>query len=130
MEYNKRDANILSEAWEESNQFMTCPKCGSDMMISQINPINSTDSDHVSFDTVIECSSCSFKLRSESFKVLGGVKDFDLKKISIGSWSDSGSRTSNDFEHVLDYDVLKNLKESGDLVEFLVVNKHVVKIFE
>ena len=130
MEYNKRDANILTEAWEESNQFMTCPKCGSDMMISQINPINSTDSDHVSFDTVIECSSCSFKLRSESFKVLGGVKDFDLKKISIGSWSDSGSRTSNDFEHVLDYDVLKNLKESGDLVEFLVVNKHVVKIFE
>ena len=130
MEYNKRDANILSEAWEESNQFMKCPKCGSDMMISQINPINSTDSDHVSFDTVIECSSCSFKLRSESFKVLGGVKDFDLKKISIGSWSDSGSRTSNDFEHVLDYDVLKNLKESGDLVEFLVVNKHVVKIFE
>ena len=130
MEYNKRDANILSEAWEESNQFMTCPKCGSDMMISQINPINSSDCDHVSFDTVIECSSCSFKLRSESFKVLGGVKDFDLKKISIGSWSDSGSRISNDFEHVLDYDVLKNLKESGDLVEFLVVNKHVVKIFE
>ena len=109
---------------------IVCPKCGSDMMISQINPINSTDSDHVSFDTVIECSSCSFKLRSESFKVLGGVKDFDLKKISIGSWSDSGSRTSNDFEHVLDYDVLKNLKESGDLVEFLIVNKHVVKIFE
>ena len=130
MEYNKRDANILSEAWNESNQYMICPKCGSEMMISQINPINTSDDDHISFDTIIECSSCSFKLRSESFKVLGGVKDFDLKKISIGSWSDSGSRISNDYEHVLDYDVLKNLKESGDLVEFLIVNKHVVRIME
>ena len=130
MEYNKRDANILSDAWKESNEYMSCPKCGKDMIISQIDPINSSDENYISFDTIIECSSCSFKLRSESFKVLGGVKDFDLKKISIGSWSDSGSRTSLDYEHVLDYNMLKQLKESGELVEFLIVNNHVVEIIE
>lgn len=130
MEYSKRDANILSDAWKESNEYMSCPKCGKDMIISQINPINSSDENYISFDTIIECSSCSFKLRSESFKVLGGVKDFDLKKISIGSWSDSGSRASLDYEHVLDYNMLKQLKESGELVEFLIVNNHVVEIIE
>ena len=130
MEYNKRDTNILSEAWNESNQYMICPKCGNEMSISQINPIHGSDEDYISFDTIIECSSCSFKLRSESFKILGGVKDFDLKKISIGSWSDSGSRTSLDYEHVLDYNMLKQLKESGELVEFLIVNNHVVEIIE
>ena len=130
MEYSKRDANILSDAWKESNEYMSCPKCGKDMIISQIDPINSSDENYISFDTIIECSSCSFKLRSESFKVLGGVKDFDLKKISIGSWSDSGSRTSLDYEHVLDYNMLKQLKESGELVEFLIVNNHVVEIIE
>ena len=130
MEYSKRDANILSDAWKESNEYMSCPKCGKDMIISQIDPINSSDENYISFDTMIECSSCSFKLRSESFKVLGGVKDFDLKKISIGSWSDSGSRASLDYEHVLDYNMLKQLKESGELVEFLIVNNHVVEIIE
>ncbi len=130
MEYSKRDANILSDAWKESNEYMSCPKCGKDMIISQIDPINSSDENYISFDTIIECSSCSFKLRSESFKVLGGVKDFDLKKISIGSWSDSGSRASLDYEHVLDYNMLKQLKESGELVEFLIVNNHVVEIIE
>jgi hypothetical protein len=130
MEYNKKDANIISEAWNESNQQMNCPKCGNDMSISQINPISGLDDDYISFDTIIECGFCSFKLRSESFKILGGVKDFDLKKISIGSWSNSGSRTSSNYEHVLDYNILKQLKESGELVEFLIVNNHVVEIIE
>jgi len=128
MEYNKRDAGIVSEAWKESNHYMNCPKCGSDMIISQINPMSSSDDNFISFDTIIECSSCSFKLRSKSFKVLGGVKDFDLKKISIGSWTDSGSRTSLDYEHVLDYDILKKLKDTGELAEFLIVNNHVVEV--
>jgi len=130
MEYNKKDANIISEAWNESNQHMNCPKCGNDMIISQINPISGSDDDYISFDTIIECGFCSFKLRSESFRILGGVKDFDLKKISIGSWSNSGSRTSSNYEHVLDYNMLKQLKESGELVEFLIVNNHVVEIIE
>ena len=43
MEYSKRDANILSDAWKESNEYMSCPKCGKDMIISQIDPINSSD---------------------------------------------------------------------------------------
>jgi hypothetical protein len=130
MDYNREDADILSEAWNENNQYMICPKCGKDMNISQINPIYGSDDDHLSFDTIIECISCSFKLRSKSFKILGGVKDFDFKKISIGSWSNSGNRTSSDYEHVLDYNMLKKLKESGELVEFLIVNNHVVEIIE
>jgi hypothetical protein len=130
MNYNKEDANIISEAWNENNQYMICPKCGKEMNISQINPIYNSDDDFITFDTIIECVSCYFKLRSKSFKILGGVKDFDFKKISIGSWSNSGSRTSSDFEHVLDYNILKQLKESGELVEFLIVNNHVVDIIE
>ncbi len=128
MDYNKMDANIMSEAWNENNQYMICPKCGNEMIISQINPIYGSDDENISFDTIIECSFCSFKLRAQSLKILGGVKDFDLKKISIGSWSPSGSRICSDYEHVLDYDKLKQLKESGELVEFLIVNKHVVDI--
>ena len=100
------------------------------MNISEINPKSGLNDDYISFDTIIECNSCSFKLRTESLKILGGVKDFDLKKISIGSWSNSGSRINSDYEHVLDYNILKQLKESGDLVEFLIVNNHVVDIIE
>ena len=130
MKYNKRDANIISDVWNENNQYTSCPKCGKDINISQINPVYNSNDEYVSFDTILECSNCSFKLRSESFKILGGVKDFDLKKISIGSWSSSGSRAFSNYEHVLEYDTLKKLKETGELVEFLVVNNHVVKIME
>ena len=130
MAYNKRDADILTEAWDETTRSLTCPKCGSEMNISEINPRSGLDDDFMSFDTMIDCNNCAFKLRTESLKILGGVKDFDLKKISIGSWSNSGSRVSSDFEHVLDYDRLKKLKESGDLVEFLVVNKHVIDVID
>lgn len=130
MEYNKRDADILSEAWDETNRSLTCPKCGSEMNISEINPKSNLDVDYMSFNTVIECNSCSFKLKTESLKILGGVKDFDLKKISIGSWSNSGSRVTSNYEHVLDYNMLKQLRDSGELVEFLIVNNHVVDIIE
>ena len=130
MVYNKKNADILSEAWDENTRSLICPKCGSEMNISEINPKSGLDDDFISFDTIIECNNCSFKLRTESLKILGGVKDFDLKKISIGSWSNSGNRVCSDFEHVLDYNMLKKLKESGELVEFLVVNNHVVDIID
>jgi len=46
----------------------------------------------------------------------------------FGSWSPSGSRVMSHYEHVLNYDFLKKLKESGELVEFLIVNEHAVQV--
>ena len=60
--------------------------------------------------------------------ILGSVKDFDLKEVEIGSWSPTGSRVLSRYEHVLDYDLLKKLKDTGELTEFLVVNKQVVHV--
>ena len=82
----------------------------------------------VAYDTIIECTSCDFKIRAESFTILGSVKNFDLKHMEIGSWSPSGSRVLSSYEHILDYDLLKKLKESGELAEFLIVNKQVVHV--
>ena len=80
------------------------------------------------YDTVIECTSCDFKIRAESFSILGSVKNFDLKNVEIASWSPSGSRVLSTYEHILDYDLLKKLKESAELKEFLIVNKQVIQV--
>jgi hypothetical protein len=32
------------------------------------------------------------------------------------------------YEHILDYDLLKKLKESCELKEFLIVNKQVIQV--
>ena len=129
MSYDKRDAEILIGAWDAtSDKPMKCPKCGENMIIVQVEPVYDEDNAYIPYDTVIECTSCPFQIRAESFTLLGGVKDFNLNHVEIGSWSPSGSRVLSDYEHVLDYDILKKLKESGELVEFLVVNDHVVEI--
>ena len=47
----------------------------------------------------------------------------EMKEIEIASWSPSGSRVISHYEHVLDYGLLKKLKESRELKKFLVVNK-------
>jgi hypothetical protein len=56
------------------------------------------------------------------------VKNFDLKYIEIASWSPSGSRVISRYEHILDYDLLKKLKNSSELKEFLIVNKQVIQV--
>jgi len=98
------------------------------MIIVQVDPIYDTDNAYIPYDTIIECTSCSCEIRAESFTLLGGVKDFNLNHVEIGSWSPSGSRVLSDYEHVLDYDLLKDLKESEELVEFLVVNEHIIEV--
>lgn len=129
MEYDKRDAEILSGAWDVTgNKPMKCPKCGENMKIVQVEPLYDEDNAYVPYDTIIECDSCTFKIRAESFTLFGGVKDFNLNHVEIGSWSPSGSRILSDYEHVLNYDLLKELKKSGELVEFLIVNKHIVEV--
>ena len=105
-----------------------CPKCGEKMVLIQLDPIPDSENAYVSYDTIVECSSCSYTDRVVSFSILGSVKDFDMKYVEIGSWSPSGSRMLSKYEHVLDPGLLKKLKESGELVEFLVVNDKVVQV--
>jgi len=126
--YNKKDMEIVTSIWSRTGDSMKCPKCGGKMVLIQVEPIHDSHNPYVPYDTIIECNSCPFKVRVESFSMLGAVKDFDMREIEIGSWSPSGSRVVSKYEHILSYDLLKKLKESGELVEFLVVNNQVVQV--
>ncbi len=129
MVYNKKNMEIIAKLWDRTGEkSMLCPKCGSKMIMIQLDPIQDYQNPYLAYDTIIECTKCEFEIRTESFTILGSVKNFDLKKIEIASWSPSGSRVISCYEHILDYNTLKNLKESGGLKEFLIVNKHVIQI--
>jgi hypothetical protein len=129
VKYNKRDMEILAEIWDQtSSKTLECPQCKHKMIIVQVKPILDTENAYIPYDTIIECISCDFKIRAESFSILGCVKDFDLKHVEIASWSPSGSRVLSHYEHILDYDLLKELKESAELKEFLIVNKQVIQV--
>ena len=126
---NKRDMEILAGIWDRTGgKSLDCPQCGHKMIIVQVEPIHDAENAYIPYDTVIECTSCDFRIRAESFSILGSVKDFDLKHIEIASWSPSGSRVLSRYEHILDYDLLKRLKESAELKEFLIVNKQVIQV--
>jgi hypothetical protein len=126
---NKKNIEIFSEIWDKSkDKPLTCPQCASKMIIVQVEPIQDAENAYIPYDTIIECTQCDFQIRAESFSILGSVKSFDLKHVEIASWSPSGSRVISQYEHLLDYDELKRLKESGELKEFLVVNKQVIQI--
>ena len=127
--YSKRDMEILAGIWDRtSSKPLECPQCGHKMIIVQVEPIHESENAYIPYDTIIECTSCDFKIRAESFSILGSVKDFDLKHIEIASWSPSGSRVLSRYEHILDYDLLKRLKESAELKEFLIINKQVIQV--
>ena len=129
MVYNKKNMDVIANLWKRNGEnSMVCPKCGSKMIMIQIDPIQDYQNPYVSYNSIIECTKCDFEIRTESFTILGSVKSFDLKHIEIASWSPSGSRVVSRYEHILDYNILKKLKESGDLKEFLIVNKHVIQI--
>ena len=129
MKYNKKEMEFLAKIWDKNNnQILVCPQCKSKMIIVQLEPIQDNENAYVPYDTIIECTNCDFKIRAESFSILGSVKDFDLKHMQIASWSPSGSRVISNYEHILDYDLLKKLKESGELKEFLIVNKQVIQV--
>jgi len=127
--YKKEDMDILATIWDKTGKkTLICPKCESKMIIIQVEPIQDAENAYIPYDTIIECSSCDFKIRAESFSILGCVKDFDLKNIEIASWSPSGSRVISKYEHLLDFELLKKLKKSEELKEFLVVNKQVIQV--
>jgi len=129
MGYNKKNTEILACIWDKAgDKPMICPQCEGRLILVQVEPIPDAENAYIPYDTVIECTSCLFKIRAESFAILGSIKDFDVKHVEIGSWSPSGSRVLSRYEHILDYGLLKKLKESGELVEFLVVNNQVVQV--
>lgn len=127
--YNKKDMEILANIWDKTdNKSMICPQCKEKLVLIQVEPISDVENAYVPYKTVIECTSCLFKIETESFTILGSVKDFDATNIEIGSWSPSGSRVLSRYEHILNYNLLKKLKNSGELVEFLIVNKQVIQV--
>ena len=112
----KKTAEILAEIWDQSKGgSLTCPQCGGKLIVVQIEPIYDAENAYVPYDTVIECSQCDFKIRAESFTILGSVKDFDAKYIDIASWGPSGSRVLSHYEHILDYERLKKEREANSL---------------
>jgi hypothetical protein len=127
--YNKKDMEILAIIWGKNGEDqLLCPQCKHKMVIVQLEPTIDSDNAYFPYDTVIECTNCDFNIKAESFTILGCVKDFNLKFIEIASWSPSGSRVISRYEHILDYDLLKKLKESAELVEFLIVNDRVAQV--
>jgi len=120
---------IIANIWgNNTDNAMKCPKCGGKMVLIQVEPLEDAENAYIPYDTIIECSSCSFNVRAVSFSILGSVKSFDIRNIEIASWSPSGSRVLSKYEHLLDYEMLKKLKDNGELVEFLVVNNQVVQV--
>jgi len=129
MGYNKKHVDVVAGLWDKTkDNTMICPKCGSKMILVQIEPIQDAENAYIPYDSIIECTKCNYEVRAESFTILGSVKYFDLDNIEIASWSPSGSRVTSKYEHILDFNTLKKLKKSGELNEFLVVNKRVVQI--
>ena len=129
MVYNKKNMDVIANLWDRTGEnSMVCPKCGSKMIMIQLDPVQDYQNPYVAYDSIIECTKCEFEIKTESFTILGSVKSFDLKQIEVASWSPSGSRVISCYEHILDYNILKKLKESGELIEFLIVNKQVIQI--
>jgi hypothetical protein len=127
MSYKK--TSVAEDIWGQTTQrSMTCPQCKGFLYVVQVDPINDTDNAYTPYRTVVECSSCSFRMVTESFTILGGVKDFDNEYVEIGSWGPSGSRVLSRFKHSISSNLLNELKKSQELVEFLVVNEHVVQV--
>lgn len=128
--YNKKDMEILAIIWgkNDDGDKLLCPQCKHRMVIVQLEPIIDAENAYFPYDTIIECTNCDFNIRAESFTILGSVKNFDLHFIEIASWSPSGSRVISHYEHFLDYNLLKKIKESGELKEFLIVNNQAVQV--
>ena len=124
----KKNMRILIDMWKKTGEPMICPQCGGSMTIVQIEPVQDIENAYVPYRTVVECNSCSFKVEAESFTILGSIKDFDAEHVEIGSWSPSGSRVLSKYKHILSYDLLKELKKTGELVEFLIVDKQDVQV--
>jgi hypothetical protein len=128
-EMSYKRTSVAEDIWGQTAQrSMVCPQCKGFLTVVQVEPIYDTDNAYTPYRTVVECSTCSFRMVTESFTILGGIKDFDNEYVEIGSWGPSGSRVLSRFKHSISSNLLTELKKSQELVEFLVVNEHVVQV--
>ncbi|MBN1861380.1 MAG: hypothetical protein JW840_07970 [Candidatus Thermoplasmatota archaeon] len=127
MRYKK--TNVAEDIWRQTtSRSMTCPQCKGFLTVVQVEPIYDPDNAYTPYRTIVECSTCSFRMVTESFTILGGIKDFDTEFVEIGSWGPSGCRVLSRFKHSISATLLSELKKSQELVEFLIVNEHVVQV--
>ncbi|MBN2600108.1 MAG: hypothetical protein JXA75_06165 [Candidatus Thermoplasmatota archaeon] len=127
MSYKK--TTVAEDIWGQSGQHsMVCPQCKGFLTVVQVEPIYETENAYTSYRTIVECATCSFRMVTESFTILGSIKDFDNEYVEIGSWGPSGSRALSRFKHSISSTLLSELKKTQELVEFLVVNEHVVQV--
>ncbi|MBS3748720.1 MAG: hypothetical protein KGY67_03370 [Candidatus Thermoplasmatota archaeon] len=129
MGYNKTKNKILSKLWDnKKNHEFVCPQCGGHLIIIQLEPIEQNENPYTPYDTIVECTNCEFNAQAISYTILGSIQSYDLNHITIAAWSPSGSRVVKTFEHLVDYEQLKEVKSSKELVEFLIVDGHIVQI--
>jgi hypothetical protein len=127
MSYKK--TSVAEDIWKQTTQkSMTCPQCKGFLTVVQVEPIYDTDNAYTPYRTIVECATCSFRMVTESYTILGSIKDFDNEYAEIGSWGPTGSRVLSRFKHSISSTLLIELKKSQELVEFLVVNEHVVQV--
>ncbi|MFH1101129.1 MAG: hypothetical protein V1726_03730 [Methanobacteriota archaeon] len=126
----KKNMDILANIWEKTGDRrpFICPQCGRTLTIVQMEPIFDAENAYTPYKTVIECTCCSFSLETESFTILGGIRDFTGEYIEIASWSPTGSRVLSKYPHQLPSERLQEIKDTDDLVEFLIVNNQAVEI--
>lgn len=128
-EMSIKKTSIAEDIWgKTTSRNMTCPQCKGFLTVVQFEPIYDPNNAYTPYRTVVECASCSFRMITESFTILGGIKNFDAEYVEIGSWGPSGSRVLSRFKHSISSTLLNELKKSQELVEFLVVNEHVVQV--
>jgi hypothetical protein len=127
MSYKK--TSVAEDIWKQTTQkSMTCPQCKGFLTVVQVEPIYDTDNAYTPYRTIVECATCSFRMVTESYTILGSIKDFDNEYVEIGSWGPTGSRVLSRFKHSISSTLLIELKKSQELVEFLIVNEHVVQV--
>ena len=119
----------MSDLWLHSDKNgLKCPSCKGDLILIQAEEIQDWDNPHHAYDTIVECMSCPYKTQAISYTITGSVQDYDVDHITIIGWSSTGSRAETTYEHVLDYNLLKELKSTEELVEFLIVDAHVIQV--
>ncbi len=124
-----KNMEILGKLWDKTGEKnLICPQCGGSLTMVQLEPLMDMDSAYTPYRTVIECNSCEFKIETNSYTILGSIKDFDAESAEIGSWTPTGSRDLSTFKHHLDFNLLRDLKKSGELVEFLISNNQVIQV--
>ena len=124
-------ARIHADLWDrKQGKSLTCPDCNGELIVVQLDPIEDWNNPFQSYNSVLECINCPFHTKATSFTILGSVDDFNVDTVRINGWSPSGSRVVSEYEHIIDYNLLKELKTNNELVEFLIVDNHVIQVID